>query len=176
MHATLKALAFAGLALALFAPPAAAQVSNCQAIAERLPGAKLWRAATGGADAYSVDITYVGHSTFRIVAPDGTTIATDYSGTHGGDRLPDVVTMNHAHSSHWTPVPDPGIPHALKGWNPEGGRANHFLNVGEVLDPQRPQRHPHLGRPGGGKRQLHLRVRDRGPVHRPPRPPPPGTQ
>ncbi|WMS43312.1 MBL fold metallo-hydrolase [Acuticoccus sp. MNP-M23] len=133
MHATFKALALAGLAVALFAAPAAAQVSNCQAIANNLPGAKIWRAATGTADPYAVEISYVGHSTFRIVAPDGTTIATDYSGTHGGDKLPDVVTMNHAHSSHWTPNPDPGIPHALKGWNPEGGRANHFLNVGEVV-------------------------------------------
>jgi len=133
MRAVLMLLAFAGLGAAVFAAPAAAQVSNCQAIANRLPGAKIWRAATGSDDAYSVEISYVGHSTFRIVAPDGTTIATDFSGSHGADKPPDVVTMNHAHSSHWTAAPDPAIPYALKGWNPEGGRANHFLNVGEVL-------------------------------------------
>jgi len=115
------------------ASPALGQVSNCQAIASRTPAARFVRVSTGADDAYSVSITYVGHSTFRIVAPDGTTIATDYAGFAGEGPLPDVVTMNHAHSSHWTAYPDPAIAYVLRGWNPEGGRANHFLTVGEVL-------------------------------------------
>ncbi|MEM9224651.1 MAG: MBL fold metallo-hydrolase [Pseudomonadota bacterium] len=118
----------------ILAPASAvAQVSNCQAIAHLVPTAKFVRVSTATPDAYSVEITYVGHSTFRITAPDGTTIATDYAGSAGVGPPPDVVTMNHAHSSHWTANPDPAIKHVLRGWNPEGGRAEHLLEVGETL-------------------------------------------
>jgi len=42
--------------------------------------------------------------------------------------------MNHAHSTHWTPNPDPGIDHVLRGWNPDGdGPAEHRLEVADVL-------------------------------------------
>lgn len=129
------ALSVAFLA-ALGTPPAAAQAfSNCQAIAGLMPGARFLRVAmpVAGEAAYEVEITYAGHSTFRIIAPDGTTFATDYAGYAGVGPLPDVVTMNHAHSSHWTPYPDPGIAHVLRGWNPQGGPAEHFLTVGETL-------------------------------------------
>ncbi|GAB5377742.1 MAG: MBL fold metallo-hydrolase [Acuticoccus sp.] len=124
------------LILGASAVPAAAQTfSNCQAIAHRMPGARLITVATAvqGQEAYEVAITYVGHSTFRITAPDGTTFATDYAGYAGKGPRPDAVTMNHAHSSHWTPYPDPEIPHILPGWNPEGGPAEHFLTIGEAL-------------------------------------------
>jgi L-ascorbate metabolism protein UlaG (beta-lactamase superfamily) len=30
--------------------------------------------------------------------------------------LPDIVTMNHAHTSHYTDSPEPGIKHVLRGW------------------------------------------------------------
>jgi L-ascorbate metabolism protein UlaG (beta-lactamase superfamily) len=30
--------------------------------------------------------------------------------------LPDIVTMNHAHSSHYTDNPDPAIKYVLRGW------------------------------------------------------------
>jgi L-ascorbate metabolism protein UlaG (beta-lactamase superfamily) len=46
--------------------------------------------------------------------------------------VPDVVTMNKAHSTHYTDNPDPRIPHVLRGWNPEGGAANHDLQVGDA--------------------------------------------
>ncbi|MBJ3775516.1 MBL fold metallo-hydrolase [Acuticoccus sp. 2012] len=132
---TLAVLALAAFAGTLASPAAAQMVSNCQAIAQRLsPDARFIRVATGSAaDAYTVEISYVGHSTFRITAPDRTVIATDFNGIAGNGPLPDVVTMNHAHSSHYTPFPDPEIRYVLRGWNPEGGRAEHFLEVGEVL-------------------------------------------
>ena len=79
-----------------------------------------------------VRITYVGHSTFLIESPGGTRIATDYTGYTGSQTLPNVVTMNYAHDSHYTDFPDPGIPHVLRGWNPEGGQAEHNLEVGDV--------------------------------------------
>jgi L-ascorbate metabolism protein UlaG (beta-lactamase superfamily) len=78
-----------------------------------------------------VQVTYVGHSTFIIESHQGIRIATDYAGYAGG-IVPDVVTMNRAHSSHYTDYPDPQIRHVLRGWNPEGGPAHHDLLVGDV--------------------------------------------
>jgi L-ascorbate metabolism protein UlaG (beta-lactamase superfamily) len=40
--------------------------------------------------------------------------------------------MNHAHYTHYTDNPDPAIQHVLRGWNPEGGPADHNLTVGDV--------------------------------------------
>lgn len=126
-------------ALAVCAAPtlvAAQAFSNCHAIARALPGSLLVPVSTASpaASDYEVSITYVSHSTFRITAPDATTIATDYAGYAGRGPRPDVVTMNHAHTSHWTPYPDPEIPVVLPGWNPDGGGpAEHFITQGEVL-------------------------------------------
>jgi len=78
---------------------------------------------------HDVKIGYIGHSTFLIQSPDGAKIATDFTGYAGPGILPDVVTMNHAHSSHYTDFPDPGIKHVLRGWNPAGGYAHHNLTV-----------------------------------------------
>ena len=41
--------------------------------------------------------------------------------------------MNRAHTTHWTPFPDPEIKHVLKGWNPEGGPAEHYLREADVI-------------------------------------------
>ena len=68
----------------------------------------LRQAAAGGID--EVAITYAGHSTYYIDTPGGVRIATDYSGAYQIGRLPDVVTMNRAHSTHYTLFPDPRIP------------------------------------------------------------------
>ena len=80
-----------------------------------------------------VEITFVGHSTFRIVSPSGVNIATDYAGWAGNGPPPDVVTMNHAHESHYTDYVDDRIAHVLKGWNDKGpGPVEHDLEVGDV--------------------------------------------
>jgi hypothetical protein len=47
-------------------------------------------------------------------------IATDYSGAYQVGRLPDVVTMNRAHSTHYSLFPDKRIPHVLHGWGEDG--------------------------------------------------------
>ena len=72
------------------------------------------------AKADEVAITYAGHSTYYIDSPGGVRIATDYSGVYRVGRLPDVVTMNRAHSTHYTLFPDSRIPHVLHGWNDDG--------------------------------------------------------
>ena len=79
-----------------------------------------------------------------IETPAGVRIATDFSGVYGADPLPRVVTMNKAHRTHYTDVPDPGIEYVLRGWNPDGGPARHALVVDDVYHPQRADRHPQL--------------------------------
>ena len=63
-----------------------------------------------------VRITYIGHSTFLIESPQLVRIATDYNDYVRPPVMPDIVTMNHAHTTHYTDHPDPGIKHVLRGW------------------------------------------------------------
>ena len=80
-----------------------------------------------------VRISYAGHSTFMIESPGGMKIATDYNDYVKPRALPDVVTMNHAHSTHYTDHPDPGIKHVLRGWGPSPEQpARHDVNAGDV--------------------------------------------
>ena len=118
-------------ALVLFAAPATASV--CQSVAWEIPGAQHVRLASADPEG-EVTIRFVGHATFLIETAGGVSIATDYTGWSGPVEVPTVVTMNNAHSTHWTPSPDPRIPHVLKGW-PEGEqvRAEHWLEVGDAL-------------------------------------------
>ena len=111
------------IALALFLLPSAALAqargSHCIAIVQNWDGpAQLIQAQASAMPMgwEEVTIDYVGHSTFLITTPEGYTIATDYAGFAGPGVIPDVVTMNQAHSSHWTPFPDTRIPHVLRGW------------------------------------------------------------
>ncbi len=133
------------LALILWPLAATAQEepppSRCVAIAEALPSvtyanftapktqAPLLAEAVAGDD---VTITYAGHSTYIIETPAGVRIATDFSGFYGADPLPRVVTMNKAHRTHYSDIPDPRIEHVLRGWNPDGGPARHALVVDDV--------------------------------------------
>lgn len=79
-----------------------------------------------------VGITFVGHATFLIESPGGIHIATDYNDYVRPAVPPDVVTMNKAHSTHFSHRPDPAIQHVLRGWNPAGGPARHDIEVGDV--------------------------------------------
>jgi L-ascorbate metabolism protein UlaG (beta-lactamase superfamily) len=63
-----------------------------------------------------VRVSYIGHSTFLIESPQLVRIATDYNDYVRPPVLPDIATMNHAHSSHYTLSPDPGIKYVLHGW------------------------------------------------------------
>ena len=84
------------------------------------------------AKAEDVAITYAGHSTYYIDTPQGVRIATDFSGAYGTGRLPDIATMNRAHSTHYTLYPDPKIPHILHGWGESGKPAHVDLRIGDV--------------------------------------------
>jgi L-ascorbate metabolism protein UlaG (beta-lactamase superfamily) len=89
------------------------------------------RSAAAGTD--EVAITYGGHATYFIDTPGGVRIATDYSGAYQIGRLPDVVTMNRAHSTHYTLFPDPRIAHVLHGWRDDGQPAQISERIGDVL-------------------------------------------
>lgn len=82
----------------------------------------------------TVRISFVDHATFLIETAAGLTAATDYTGYLGvADLVPDIVTMNNAHGTHWTDNPDGRIAHVLRGW-PEGGQAaDYSLDLGEIL-------------------------------------------
>jgi L-ascorbate metabolism protein UlaG (beta-lactamase superfamily) len=67
-----------------------------------------------------VRISYIGHSTFLLESPQLVRIATDYNDYVRPPVLPDIATMNHAHSSHYTDNPDPAIKYVLRGWGEEG--------------------------------------------------------
>ena len=105
--------------------------SDCLAVAEgpaRVQFAKLVPAAL---TENQVQLTFIGHSTFVIETSGGIRIATDFAGNAGG-VLPDVVTMNRAQRSHYTPTPDPAIKNVLRGWNEDGTPARHNVTIGDV--------------------------------------------
>lgn len=145
-HLTMLIAAVAAC-LAAALPPALAQgsgdgqpVSQCLAIARAIPpGVPKFIFASAEASenplamSEAVTISFEGHSTYRIETPTGVTIATDFSGIYGADPLPRIVTMNRAHSSHYTLNPDPGIEYVLPGWNPAGPEpAEHHVVVDDV--------------------------------------------
>ncbi|MDX2159102.1 MAG: MBL fold metallo-hydrolase [Hyphomicrobiaceae bacterium] len=113
---------------------ASAAEDRCIAVANA-PGNRLLHKASvrpAQAEEQGVRITYVGHSTFLIESRKGVRIATDYSDWVRPAVVPDIITMNRAHSSHFTETPDPRIPHVLRGWNPAGGPAVHDLTERDV--------------------------------------------
>jgi L-ascorbate metabolism protein UlaG (beta-lactamase superfamily) len=79
-----------------------------------------------------VRINYIGHSTFLIESQRGVKIATDYNDYVRPPVVPDVATMNRAHSTHYSTAPDPGIRHVLPGWDPNGGAAQHDVTLDDV--------------------------------------------
>ncbi len=69
-------------------------------------------------DPDQVRLTYVGHASFLIESPELVRIVTDYNDYVRPPLTPDIVTMNHAHSTHYTDHPDPAIKYVLRGWGP----------------------------------------------------------
>ncbi|GKY89521.1 MBL fold metallo-hydrolase [Sinisalibacter aestuarii] len=126
------------LALSLLALPAAAQEripSHCIALAGEIPGATYLHLAAWQ-DPVALDevrIAYIDHAAF-LIQTAGLAAVTDYTGNLGGAALvPDVVTMNNAHITHFTHAPDPAIPHVLPGWPQQGQPREHRLDLGEML-------------------------------------------
>ncbi|WP_461405183.1 MBL fold metallo-hydrolase [Falsiruegeria mediterranea] len=126
--------------LSLVAAAAGAQErrpSHCIAIADAAPGLEYLHKASwqDPVPQYSVRISYIAHASFLLQTHGGLSAVTDFTGFIGNvDLIPDVVTMNHAHETHWTAFPDPAIKYPLNGWGEEFGQGiEHHLDLGEML-------------------------------------------
>lgn len=127
-------------AATLLASPALAQdqdrrPSHCIAIAQA-PGVEYIQKASYGAplEDFTVRLNFVDHAMFLLETQGGLRAVTDYNGFIGNVPAPDVVTMNRAHSTHWTANPDPDIDHVLPGWSERVGEpADHWLDLGEMV-------------------------------------------
>ena len=118
--ATLALFAIAGHALAQGAAPPAPKpemIESCPGlVAARPPFVQPATFRLAAPERDQVRITYVGHATFLLESPQLVRIATDYNDYVKPALLPDIVTMNHAHATHYTDHPDPGIKYVLRGW------------------------------------------------------------
>jgi L-ascorbate metabolism protein UlaG (beta-lactamase superfamily) len=112
-------LLVAPVAHAQVSPPAAApsakpeMMENCPGLVAQRPQSLVRRVAL---NAEQVRLTYIGHSTFLIESPRLVRVATDYNDYVKPPVVPDIVTMNHAHTTHYTDRPDAAIKHVLRGW------------------------------------------------------------
>ena len=132
----LRSLPLVVAVLGTLVAPAAAQQkplrSECLAMANAPPRVTPVSLRRIAAKPEEVTISYAGHSTYYIESRDGVRIATDYSGAYRIGRLPDVVTMNRAHSTHYSLNPDRGIAHVLHGWGDDGKPAYINQRIGDV--------------------------------------------
>ena len=132
MHGLARA-ALAVLALTIpLASPARAQEPTSEAACPGFVAAGPARVMPAALAKDEVGLTFVGHATFLIESPGGIRVATDYNDYVRAQAVPDVATMNKAHSTHHSYRPDPGIRHVLRGWAPGGGAARHDVQVGDV--------------------------------------------
>ncbi len=125
------------IAAAVAAPAQERRPSHCFAIAGLTPElAHVHRVAWNSPieDEFTVRLRYVDHSMYLLQTHGGLNAVTDYTGFIGDvDLVPDVVTMNIAHESHWTAFPHPDISHVLPGWQRNGAPADHYLDLGDML-------------------------------------------
>ena len=144
MRVALKILAAASVLGMLAAAPALAQgaaptppkpemTESCPGlVAEQTPFSAPAKFRLVALSPDQVRITFVGHTTFLIESPQLVRIATDYNDYVKPPVLPDIVTMNHAHTTHYTDHPDPGIKFVLRGWTADGGPARIDMNYKDV--------------------------------------------
>ena len=118
-------------ALSFIVSGTALAAADCLAMAKGPARVRNAAFSPAALEADQVRLSFIGHATFLIESPEGVKIATDYTGYAGG-VLPDVVTMNRAHRSHYTDTPQSDIKHVLRGWNPDGGPVRHDLQVEDV--------------------------------------------
>ena len=124
-------LASACVAILAFASPAAAQASKPEGC-PRLISRDQPRIIPASLRDDELLIRFVGHATFLIETPGGVRVATDYNDYVRPQTLPNIITMNRAHSTHYTNNPDSRIAHVLRGWNPTGGGVEHDVTIQDM--------------------------------------------
>ena len=146
--ATLRIWAAAALSAMLAAAlPTLPAAASCLAVAAApQPAARLVPAAFGGearplpstarldraATPETVDLTFLGHSSFLIRTPENVTAITDYNGYIRAAAPPDIVTMNHAHGTHYTDTVEPGVRYVLRGWDSGEGVPRHNVSLRDL--------------------------------------------
>jgi L-ascorbate metabolism protein UlaG (beta-lactamase superfamily) len=120
----LRFLACIALGLLAFTPARAADAGCRPEMASLQP--RIVKAALAEKH---VRITFVGHASFLIETPRNVKAVTDYNDYVRASVIPDIATMNKAHSTHWSRSPEAGITHVLPGWNPGGGKADHDVTL-----------------------------------------------
>ena len=122
MSRRISVAALLAAALALLAGPAWRAVRRTWSSGRYRRDAVAWlEAAWHGNSPNRAIITFVGHASFQIDTPQGVRAITDYNGINGFGRQPDIVTMNNAHSTHFTDDPEDGITYMLRGWPSKPG-------------------------------------------------------
>jgi L-ascorbate metabolism protein UlaG (beta-lactamase superfamily) len=101
-------------------------------VAERMPFAQPAAFRLAALEHDQVRISYIGHATFLIESPQLVRIATDYNDYVRLPVTPDIVTMNHAHTTHYSLAPDPAIKHVLRGWREDEKPARIDLTYKDV--------------------------------------------
>lgn len=134
MRVTILASVVSLLAGAALAQEGDARIpSHCRAFADAAPPDRIWRAAVGAPLAEdTVRLHFIDHAMFAVEAGDVSAV-TDYNGYLGPTLwAPDVVTMNQAHSSHYTNNVHGDVPHVLEGWGAFGEGVAHDLDLGPM--------------------------------------------
>jgi L-ascorbate metabolism protein UlaG (beta-lactamase superfamily) len=129
---SIQTLAFAQQSPPSDAKPEMRQPGCIGFISERSPLFRPVAFRTVALERDEVRINYVGHSTFLIESPGHIRIATDYNDYMRPMVIPDIVTMNHAHTTHYTDRPDPAIKHVLRGWRDDGKPAGIDVTYQDV--------------------------------------------
>jgi L-ascorbate metabolism protein UlaG (beta-lactamase superfamily) len=119
----------AGIAAVAFASAADAQtrIACGEGLVER--PRLIHRAA---AEADGVPIRFIGHATFLIRSPQGVKVVTDYNDVFRAETLPDIATMNANRGNHRTFHIEPGIAHALYGFDRGDGIPRHDVMFKDV--------------------------------------------
>ncbi len=136
MTLRLPLVALFATALAVLAGPASARCSkNLVQLGSGVQVASLdgFRLAADTSPNRAI-VTFVGHSSFQIDTPQGVRAITDYNGVNGFGRHPDIVTMNNAHDTHFTDLPEEGITYVLRGWPSQPGEteAKHDVTLKDM--------------------------------------------
>jgi L-ascorbate metabolism protein UlaG (beta-lactamase superfamily) len=124
----LAAVSFAGLAMAA--------ESLCEPGFVRGPGSNLRAVPVAArnpeATLRAVTIQWLGHSSFLIITPGGTTALTDPHSWHASPTAPDLVTISNEHSTHNQARSVPGSPRVLRGRTPEGEWIDINVTIGDL--------------------------------------------
>jgi L-ascorbate metabolism protein UlaG (beta-lactamase superfamily) len=96
------------------------------------PRAIFVAASNPDATAHVVTIQWLGHSSFLIITPGGTTAVTDPHSRHASPTVPDVVTVSNEHPTHNQVRSVPGMARVLRGRTPEGEWIEVNVTVGDL--------------------------------------------